>query len=64
MPSHQHGLHQYSAFGGGNATGPAGPGTDFGVNAFTEFAGPADAGAAHNNMQPSVIVQKIIYAGV
>ena len=55
MPSHTHSAYQVSGAEGGMS--PTGSG---GVSAATYATGGAGSGGAHNNIQPSVVVNKII----
>ena len=56
MPSHTHTVAGFTVAGGGGAA--------VGVQSGSTNTGSAGSGSAHNNMQPTFILNKIIYAGV
>jgi microcystin-dependent protein len=67
IPDHEHPLPQGAPAGSVAANpGPrvAAPWTNAGATTTGNFDNSAGGGAAHNNMQPTLILNSIIFAGV
>jgi microcystin-dependent protein len=58
MPSHQHSVYQHAGYHGGSVQG-AGAG-DSGTTVHAATTGPTGGGGAHNNVQPTIILNYII----
>jgi microcystin-dependent protein len=62
MPNHTHPIPTYSTGGGGSAVVQGGWAYNNFSNAPTTL--PTGNGSPHNNVQPTIVVNYIIYAGV